>query len=178
MTTISHTWEHKAQTITVTKDGYFCTSLDAEVGDEDKVYESLSQAKAAIDHILAEQAKEVRQDIALAVLTAYGTPCTITGVRRGSGNLLVTPRPSRYDRGPEYPDTPQMRALIQRKAQLDAASNVVFGKLRTAVISSMYGARYPQKSDADYPAAVAKLKADYARALAVAQALVVEEATA
>ena len=169
MTERELTWTHQGKTINVGEDGLF------GVTDGGWGYISLADARTDIDRELAERAVEARANIALPALTDEGKPCTITGIHRGTGNLLYTPKGSGYRETPAFPDAPQVRTLLARRNRLNQELERINERLNLVTIEHGYGS-YKVATDADYPATILKLKADYARVLGDAQKLVEEDA--
>ena len=159
-------WTHKDVAIEIMEWGEFRISLEVL---KISSYPSLKAAQDAIDSHLANLAIEARAGISLRALDQDGNPVTITGVRRGSGSLLSTPAGT----SPAYVDTPQTRGLLARRTALWKERAGISATLEPTRLDPDY-TRYRQTSDADYPAVIALLKADYAKALAAAKVLEVK----
>lgn len=162
-------WDYRGFRIVLLADGRF----GAE-GVEDTINrDSLAGAKAGVDKHLAGIALESRAALSLKSLTNDGTPVTVTGINRRSGELLYTPKRRRGEREtePRYVDHPKVRALILSKEKAKEVFHALQERLEIASFKRMGYQAYKASSDTDYPAKIAMLKADYQRALETADVL-------
>ena len=144
---------------------FFAVDLDGDT----QTFDAYREATAAIDAYLAKNATAAKEKLALAAIDSDGVSVTITGVHAGHGRVTRTPPGDKHGSPILYADTPQVRALVAKKVALKAELERIGDTLDGVRVKGEVKDRYDEA--VDVPVFYARLKKQYAEAMAVAQAL-------